>query len=58
MPAHSGDHVTIQVRGSHGWKTVANSTVGAGGSYGLQLPGPGTYRVVYGSYNGPAVTVS
>jgi stage II sporulation protein D len=59
MPARSGDQVTIQEQqGSHGWKTVAHTTVGAGGSYGLQLPGPGTYRVVYGSYDGPAVAVS
>jgi hypothetical protein len=58
MPAHSGDELTIQQQGSHGWKTVAHTTVGARGSYGLQLPGPGTYRVVYGSYNGPGVAVS
>jgi hypothetical protein len=59
MPARRGDALTIQERqGSHGWKTVAHTTVGAGGSYGLQLPGPGTYRVVYGSFSGPGVAVS
>jgi hypothetical protein len=50
--------VTIQQQSSHGWKTVAHTTVGAGGSYGLQLPSTGTYRVVYGSFYGPAVAVS
>jgi stage II sporulation protein D len=58
MPARSGDQLTIQQQGSHGFKTVAHTTVGAGGSYGLQLPGPGTYRVVYGSFYGPGVSVS
>src|SRR5205807_4295501 len=58
MPARSGDSLTIQQQGSHGYKTVAHTTVGAGGSYGLQLPGPGTYRVVYGSFYGPGVSVS
>jgi stage II sporulation protein D len=58
MPARPGDSVTIQQQVSHGWKTVAHTTVGAGGSYGLQLSGPGTYRVVYGSFYGPATPVS
>jgi hypothetical protein len=58
MPAHAGDSLTVQQQVSHGFKTVAHTTIGPSGSYGLQLPGPGTYRVVYGSYYGPAVSVS
>ncbi|MGZ4250910.1 MAG: SpoIID/LytB domain-containing protein, partial [Solirubrobacteraceae bacterium] len=58
MPARRGGAVTIQQQSSHGWKTVAHTTVGSGGSYGLQLPSAGTYRVVYGSFYGPAVAVS
>jgi SpoIID/LytB domain protein len=58
MPARAGATLTIQRSGSGGWQTAAHTTVGPGGSYGLQLPGPGTYRVVYGSLYGPAVAVS
>jgi stage II sporulation protein D len=57
LPARRGAKVTIQQQGSQGWKAVAHTTVGSGGSYGLQLPGPGTYRVVFGSFYGPAVAV-
>lgn len=58
IPAGRGARLTIQQQGSHGWETVAHTKVGAGGSYGLQLLGPGTYRVVFGSFYGPAVAVS
>jgi stage II sporulation protein D len=58
LPAPSGATINVQEQGSHGWQTVAHTTVGAHGSYGLQLPGPGTYRVQYGQFTGPAVPVS
>ncbi len=57
-PAPRGANVTIQRSGAHGWQTAARATVGAGGSYGLRLLGPGTYRVVYRGFYGPAVVVS
>jgi stage II sporulation protein D len=56
--ARRGAKLTVQQQDSHGWHTVARSTVGAGGSYGLRLSGPGTYRVLYGGLVGPAVVVS
>jgi stage II sporulation protein D len=57
-PAPRGAKVTVQISGAHGWRTAAHATVGSGGSYGLRLPGPGTYRVLYGGFYGPAVPVS
>jgi stage II sporulation protein D len=57
FPPASGAKLTVQARGTHGWQTVAHAVVGRGGAFGLELPGPGTYRVVYGALDGPAVTV-
>jgi stage II sporulation protein D len=57
FPARAGDPVTIQVRGPGGWKNVASARLDAGGTYSLQVPGPGTYRIVYAGLNGPAVNV-
>ncbi len=57
-PAPRGAKVTIQRGGAHGWHTAARTTVGAAGSYGLRLLGPGTYRVVYHGFDGPAVSIS
>jgi stage II sporulation protein D len=57
-PAPGGAKVAIQESGARGWRTVAHIRARAGGSYGLRLPGPGTYRVVYGGLYGPAVAVS
>ena len=57
-PAPRGARVAVQERGSHGWKTVAHPSVRSDGAYGLRVPGPGTYRVVYRGFDGPAVAVS
>jgi SpoIID/LytB domain protein len=57
-PARPGGRVAVQERGSHGWKTVAHVSVRSDGAYGLRVPGPGTYRVVYRGIDGPAVAVS
>ncbi len=57
-PAPRGAEVTIQRSGARGWQTAARTTVRAGGSYGVRLLGPGTYRVVYQGFYGPAVAVS
>ena len=54
-PAHS--KIAVQLRTRHGWRTVIRARVGAGGAYDAALPGPGTYRVVYGGLSGPSVTV-
>ena len=52
-PAHS--KIAVQLRTRHGWRTVLHARVGAGGAYDAALPGPGTYRVVYGGLSGPSV---
>jgi stage II sporulation protein D len=56
-PAPRGAELTIQESGAHGWQTAVRTTVRAGGSYGVRLPGPGTYRVVYRGFYGSAVAV-
>ena len=58
FPAHPGDGVAVQVSGRGGWKTVAQAKLGTGGTFSLQLPGAGTYRIVYAGLAGPAVGVS
>ena len=50
--------MAVQERGSHGFKTVAHASVRSDGTYGVRVPGPGTYRVVYRGFDGPAVAVS
>ena len=57
-PAPSGARVAVQERGSHGFKSVAHASVRSDGTYGVRVPGPGTYRVVYRGFDGPAVAVS
>src|SRR5207302_1038493 len=49
--------VAIQVQDAGSWRTVAHTQLQSDGTYVAQLPGPGTYRVVYGGLDGPAVSV-
>jgi stage II sporulation protein D len=57
-PAPRGSRVAVQERGSRGWRTVAHASVRSDGAYGLRVPGPGTYRVVYRGFDGPAVAIA
>jgi stage II sporulation protein D len=57
-PAPRGATVDVQQEGTHGFRTVAHASVGAGGSYSLRVPDAGTYRVHYDGFDGPAVAVS
>ena len=50
--------VAIQVSVGHGWRTLTHARLGAGGTYAVTVPAPGTYRVVYRGLDGPAVSVS
>jgi stage II sporulation protein D len=58
FPARRGATVTAEVSGRGGWRTVATGSVAADGSYSVQVPGPGTYRIVYDGISGPSVNVS
>jgi stage II sporulation protein D len=58
FPGHTGDSVTVQIDDHGTWKDVATTTLGAGGSYSAQIPGAGTYRIVYADIDGPSVSVS
>jgi stage II sporulation protein D len=58
FPGRRGDGFDVQSRGGHGWHTVSHSQLGSGGSYAVDVPGPGTYRILYRGLAGPAVTVS
>jgi stage II sporulation protein D len=55
-PARSGGWVEVQRRGddaAHAWTTVAWATTDAHGRYRVTLPGPGTYRPLWGAAAGP-----
>lgn len=55
--AGDGSWVTVQKQGRRGWrKAFETSVAGANGRYSATLPGPGTYRVLWHGYAGPAVT--
>ena len=58
FPGHAGDTLTVQLSSHGSWRTVATGKVGSGGAYSVQVPGAGTYRVVYDGINGPSVGVS
>ncbi|HEY8765109.1 MAG TPA: SpoIID/LytB domain-containing protein [Solirubrobacteraceae bacterium] len=58
FPAPRRGSVVVQVRQGAGWRAVTRAVIGGAGLYDLQAPAPGTYRVVYGTLAGPAVTVS
>jgi SpoIID/LytB domain protein len=56
-PPGKGVSFTVQLLGSHGWRTAASAKTGAGGVFAVQLPAPGTYRIVFRGLDGPAVGV-
>jgi stage II sporulation protein D len=58
FPGHAGSPLTLQERTPSGWRTVGSGTVGAGGTYTVVPPGPGTYRMQYRGQAGPAVRAS
>ncbi|MBV9799128.1 MAG: hypothetical protein JO039_13860, partial [Solirubrobacterales bacterium] len=53
-----GATVAIQASAGHRWRTLTHARLGAGGTYAVTVPAPGTYRVVYRGLDGPAVSVS
>jgi stage II sporulation protein D len=56
-PARPGRWLTVQrLDGAH-WVAATDAHVLRGGRYSVAVPGPGTYRVVYGQAVGPAVRV-
>jgi hypothetical protein len=58
FPARAGIRIAVQRAGAAGsWRTVAHARVRAGGSYGVGVPGPGSYRVLYSGLAGPVVGV-
>jgi stage II sporulation protein D len=58
FPATSGAGYSVQELGSGGWKTISHAQLGTGGVYATGLPAAGTYRIRYGSLDGPAVTAA
>jgi stage II sporulation protein D len=58
FPGHTGDTVTVQLSSHGSWNAVASGKVGSSGAYSVQVPGAGTYRIVYDGINGPSVSVS
>jgi stage II sporulation protein D len=58
FPAGRGGSVSVQVSDRGGWPTVATGSVAADGSYSVQVPAAGTYRIVYDGISGPSVSIS
>jgi stage II sporulation protein D len=52
-PAQRGAWVSVQAQRGGTWQPAVDAQVGRGGRYSVRLPGPGTYRVVYGGDAGP-----
>jgi stage II sporulation protein D len=50
-----GAAITLQRRDGRAWRALRQVRVGAQGRYSASVPGPGTYRVVWGNVAGPAV---
>jgi hypothetical protein len=49
--------VRVERRQGGRWVAAAGAKVGRHGRYSVALPGPGVYRVVYGTAVGPDVRV-
>jgi stage II sporulation protein D len=56
-PARAGRWLSVQRRDPTGWVTAADARVLRGGRYTVAVPGPGVYRIVYGTAVGPDVRV-
>ncbi len=56
--AANGATVTIQIRAGGRWRTLTHARLNARGSYAVELPAPGVYRVMYRGLDGPTVSVS
>jgi stage II sporulation protein D len=57
QPARRGRKLKVQRRDDGHWRTVGSATVGRGGRYSAELPGPGEYRVAWSDIAGPSVDV-
>jgi hypothetical protein len=56
-PARAGRWLRVERRQGSRWVTAVDARVGRGGRYSVAVPGPGLYRVVYGTATGPDVRV-
>lgn len=57
FPARSGARFAVQGRGSGAWHTIGHARLGSGGSYSVQAPRHGIYRIVYDGLDGPPVAL-
>jgi hypothetical protein len=57
FPAPGGAPFALQVQGKHGWRTLSHYTLGRDGTYSVELPVGGTYRVTYRGLAGPGVVI-
>jgi stage II sporulation protein D len=58
FPVSPGVSIGVQVQAGDGWHTMAQAKLSAGGGFQAHLVAAGTYRIVFGSLDGPAVSVS
>jgi hypothetical protein len=58
VPAKPGARVRVERRAGKRWTLAVDAPLASGGRYAVAVPGPGVYRVVYGSdVAGPSVRV-
>jgi SpoIID/LytB domain protein len=58
QPATPGHWLRIERLAGPAWVTAVDAVVGRGGRYSVAVPGPATYRAVYGEVVGPAVRIA
>lgn len=56
-PGTKGATLSLQKLAGRHWRAADSVRLGAGGSYNVRVPGPGTYRVQFSALTGPAVSV-
>jgi stage II sporulation protein D len=56
-PGPTGAPIAVQEYETGAWRTIRHARLAGGGSYTVQPPGSGTYRIVYHGFDGPSVTL-
>jgi stage II sporulation protein D len=55
FPGRSGAPIAVQERRGGVWRTIRRAKLARGGTFVVQPPGHGSYRIVYDGLDGPAV---
>jgi stage II sporulation protein D len=58
FPASTGQTALVQRWVGGNWRTVGKAKLGVGGNYLVRVPARGSYRLAFGGFAGPTVSVS